>query len=182
MTGPAATSAPGTDPRYPIGPFSFDRVPAPAEYAELIDAIAALPAELRAAVAGIGEADLERTYRRGGWTVRQLVHHLPDSHLNGVVRFKLALTEDDPVIRPYDEQRWALLPDVAGTRIEASLELLAVLHERWTVLLRALRPTDFARGFVHPEHGRRIPLDVALANYAWHGRHHVAHIRAALGR
>ncbi|HEX7124139.1 MAG TPA: putative metal-dependent hydrolase [Gemmatimonadaceae bacterium] len=171
-----------TDPRYPIGPFSFDIMPTPQDRARHIDAIAALPSELRAVLANVTPGDLERTYRPGGWTVRQLVHHLPDSHLNGYVRHKLLLTEDQPTIKPYDEARWAELPDSKDTPITVSLDLLEALHQRWTVLLRSLRPDDFAKCYFHPEVGRAVPLDVSLANYAWHGKHHTAHIRLALGR
>ena len=173
---------PTTDPRYPLGRFDFDTIVDPADRPRLIEEIASLPALLRAAVQGATEQDLARTYREGGWTVRQLVHHVPDSHMNGFVRLKLALTEDRPVIKPYDEVRWAELPDVAGTPIEVSLALLEAVHHRWVVVLRAMKPDDFARVYVHPEHGREISLDVSLANYAWHGKHHLSHVRLALRR
>ena len=170
------------DPRFPIGPFSYDVVPSEAERARDVERIAALPAELREVLAGVTEGELEGTYRAGGWTVRQLVHHLADSHLNGYVRFKLALTEETPTIKPYDEARWAMLPDVRSVPVETSLRLLEALHARWAALLHAMTPVEWARGYVHPEHGRTIPLDVALASYAWHGRHHLAHVRVALRR
>ena len=173
---------PTTDPRYPLGRFDFDMVTSPADRPRLIEEIASLPGLLRAAVQGTSEQDLARTYREGGWTVRQLVHHVPDSHMNGFVRLKLALTEDRPVIKPYDEVRWAELADVAETPIDVSLSLLEAIHHRWVVVLRAMAPEDFDRVYVHPEHGREISLDVALANYAWHGMHHLAHVRLALAR
>ena len=172
---------PIVDPRYPIGRFDFDVVVTPADRPRLIEEIASLPALLRDAVQDAPAQVLTRSYRPGGWTVRQLVHHLPDSHMNGFVRFKLALTEDRPVIKPYDEARWAELADVRGTPIAVSLALLEAIHHRWVVVLRAMAPADFARVYVHPEHGRDISLDTGLANYAWHGRHHLAHIKLAIG-
>ena len=170
-----------TDPRYPIGPFSYDVAVSPADRTRHVEELAALPSQLRTALSGASEADLARTYRDGGWTVRQVVHHLPDSHLNGFVRFKLALSEEEPTIRPYDEARWAELPDVAATPVAVSLALLEALHGRWVALLRGMAEEDFRRCYVHPEHGRAIPLGVSLASYAWHGRHHLAHVRLALG-
>jgi uncharacterized damage-inducible protein DinB len=164
------------DPRYPIGPFRFDGR-ANAELREhWIGEIAAAPGALRAAVAGLSPKQLDTSYREHGWTVRQVVHHLPDSHLNAYTRIKLALTEDEPVIKPYDEGRWAELPDVRATPVETSLTLLDCLHRRWVLLLRELRAEDFGRRFRHPEHRRSIGLDEVVAMYAWHGRHHVAQI------
>jgi hypothetical protein len=140
-----------------------------------------LPALVRDALQGVDDAALDRSYRDGGWTIRQLAHHLPDSHMNGYIRFKLALTEDTPTIKPYDENRWSELPDVFSTPVDASLSLLAGLHVRWTAILRSMTDADFAREYVHPEHGRRFSLDEALQSYAWHGDHHVAHIKVARG-
>ena len=131
-----------------------------------------------AAVAGLAAGQLDTPYREGGWTVRQVVHHLPDSHLNAYTRMKLALTEEEPTIKPYEEARWAELPDARGGDIEPSLRLLESLHQRWLMLLRDLKPADFDRQFRHPEHGRIFKLSETLALYAWHGRHHVAHISA----
>ncbi len=142
---------------------------------EWIDEIAAAPANLRAAVAGMTEKQLNTPYREGGWTVRQVVHHVPDSHLNSYVRFKLALTEDEPVVKTYDESRWAELRDSAVTPIETSLAMLEALHDRWVRLLKSLDDSAFARAFQHPELGL-VRLEQNLALYAWHGRHHVAHI------
>lgn len=138
--------------------------------------IAAAPDQLRAAVAGLSPAQLDTPYRPNGWTVRQVVHHLPDSHLNAYTRIKLALTEEEPTIKPYEEARWAELPDARTGPVELSLALLEFLHQRWLLLLRNLAAADFARQFRHPEHGRMFALDEALALYAWHGEHHVAHI------
>lgn len=172
MTAPKRTE----DLRYPVGPFRFDGAVTAARREQWIGEIAAAPAQLRAAVAGLSSAQLDTPYREHGWTVRQVVHHLPDSHLNAYTRIKLALTEDVPTIKPYEEALWAELPDATGGPIEPSLALLQSLHERWLLLLRQLRPADFERRFRHPEHGRIFGLDEAVAMYAWHGRHHVAHI------
>jgi hypothetical protein len=166
-----------TDPRYPIGPFASDPESSEASRRAHVDGIAALPAAMRRAVSGLGPAQLDTPYRPGGWTVRQVVHHVPDSHLNSYVRFKLALTEDAPTIRPYDEAAWARLPDTALEPVETSLALLESLHRRWVTLLRALPPEAFSRAFVHPESGATT-LERAVALYDWHGRHHVAHIEA----
>jgi len=146
----------------------------PEERRGAIATIAATPGNLRAAVAGLSEAQLDTPYRPDGWTVRQVVHHVPDSHMNAYVRFKLALTEDEPTIRPYMEERWARLPD-SSEPIATSLALLEVLHERWVKVLSAMSPEDWARTYRHPESGVH-KLDALLATYAWHGPHHVAHI------
>jgi hypothetical protein len=130
---------------------------------------------LRGAAAGLDNQRLDTPYRPGGWTVRQVVHHLPDSHLNSYVRFRLALTEDEPIIKPYDESRWAELTDARTAPVEISLAFIESLHRRWMLLLRSLAPADLARQFRHPELGV-VSLDRNLALYAWHGRHHVAHI------
>jgi hypothetical protein len=166
-----------SDLRYPIGPFKRVRTLTPAERAAAIDQVAQAPANLRAAVRGLGPDQLATPYRPGGWTVRQVVHHLPDSHLNAYTRFKLALTEDQPRIKTYEEARWAELADAKEAKVETSLTLLEALHERWVMLLRSMRPDDFSRQLDHPEQGL-INLDFLLAMYAWHGRHHVAHITA----
>lgn len=162
------------DLRYPIGAWVRPTVISALERTAWINAIAALPAELRAATAGLTDAQLDTPYRPGGWTVRQVVHHLPDSHLNAYVRFKLALTEPDPTIRPYDEGGWAKLPDSA-LPVDVSLRIVDAVHERWVALLRALPADAFSRPFQHPESGAQT-LDTALSTYAWHGRHHVAHV------
>ena len=169
------------DLRYPGGQFKKIENVTAAQRAGLIDEIASAPANLRAAVAGLTTAQLDTEYRPGGWTVRQVIHHLPDSHMNAFIRFKLALTEDEPTIKPYDEARWATLADVQATPVETSLALLDNLHERWVKLLRALSPADAARRFRHPELGT-VSLDDTLALYAWHGRHHIAHITSLRDR
>ncbi|HEX7242202.1 MAG TPA: putative metal-dependent hydrolase [Longimicrobiaceae bacterium] len=154
------------DPRAPVDP---DRLPG------WIDDIAATPARLRTAVEGLSPGQLDTPYREGGWTVRQLAHHVPDSHLNAYVRLKLALTEDEPTIKPYEEARWAELEDTRSTPVEVSLALLEALHDRWVRLLRSLGPDDFARTLRHPEMGI-MRVDALVGLYAWHGRHHVAHV------
>jgi hypothetical protein len=164
------------DLRYPIGQFRYPEEPDQHQREQWVEEIAATPANLRAAVAGLSPHQLDTPYRDKGWTVRQVVHHLPDSHLNAYTRMKLALTEDVPVIKPYAEARWAELPDGRAAPIELSLNLLEGLHHRWVFLLRQLTPADFRRQFRHPEHGRLFELQETLALYAWHGRHHVAHI------
>ena len=163
------------DLRYPIGPFKFEGSVTEDQRQRFIDQIEGTPAKLRAAVEGLSPEQLDTPYRPGGWTVRQLVHHLPDSHLNSYTRFKLALTEDEPTIKPYYEDRWAELDDARNAPIEISLALLESLHRRWVLLLRSLAPQDFARTFRHPELGV-VSLDKNVSLYAWHGRHHVAHI------
>jgi uncharacterized damage-inducible protein DinB len=164
-----------TDPRYPIGKFRYEGPADASQSQQLIEAIAQTPTKLRAAVSGLTETQLDTPYRPGGWTVRQVVHHVPDSHLNSYVRFKLALTEDEPTIKPYAEDRWAELADTKATPIDVSLSLLESLHDRWVRLLRALTPEQWKRTFRHPELGA-MTLEKTLALYAWHGRHHVAHI------
>jgi hypothetical protein len=162
------------DLRFPVGRFAFTGADE-ASRAESIAIIADLPARMRAAVQGLSDAQLDTRYRPDGWTVRQVVHHVPDSHMNAYMRFKFALTEDTPRIKPYDEGAWAELPDGRSGPVDPSLSILDGLHARWTVLLRSMRPADFQRQLEHPEHGV-LSLDRMLALYAWHSRHHVAHI------
>lgn len=167
--------------RFPAGRFTAPDGPlAPAAISAAIDAIAALPAALRAATAALGDDALDTPYRPGGWTVRQVVHHVPDSHANAYVRFKWALTEDAPAIKVYNETAWAELPDTAAP-VAGSLDLLAALHARWVGLMRAMTSEDWARTFVHPVSGE-TRLDHAAAMYAWHGRHHLAHAALVTGR
>ena len=168
------------DLRYPIGRFSARSEVAPEERAAFIGQIAAAPAALRAAVTGLSDAQLDTPYRPGGWTVRQVVHHVPDSHLNAYTRFRLALTENDPLIRTYEQGAWAELPD-SRLPIDVSLRLLDALHGRWVVLLRSMSDTDFERPLRHPESGP-MTLDMLLQLYAWHGRHHAAHITSLRAR
>jgi uncharacterized damage-inducible protein DinB len=163
-----------SDPRYPIGKFEIPTDLDAAKRAAWIEAIAATPANLRAAVAGLTDAQLDTPYREGGWTVRQVVHHTADSHMNSFIRFKLALTEETPHIKPYDENEWAKTPEVRDP-IDDSLAILDALHRRWVSLLNGMSDADFKRAFFHPDHGP-IPLGIAAALYAWHGAHHVAHV------
>jgi hypothetical protein len=166
--------------RYPIGRARLEPELSPRERAELIDTIAQLPARLREAVAGMDDAALDTPYRPGGWTARQVIHHLPDSHMNAYVRWKLALTESEPTIKPYREAEWARLADSAGP-IEVSLDLLTALHARWTGWMRTLDDASWRRAFMHPESGRNS-LERSLQLYAWHGEHHLAHVRGARER
>ena len=161
--------------RFPIGKFGGEEAFTPALAQAYVQNIAALPGLLRQAVLGLTNAQLDTPYRPGGWTVRQVVHHLADSHMNSYIRFKLALTEDNPVIKPYEEQRWAELPDAQKEPVETSLVLLEALHQRWVVLLKSLSDTDWVRTFTHPVSGTTT-LIKAAGLYAWHGRHHLAHI------
>jgi uncharacterized damage-inducible protein DinB len=164
------------DPRYPIGRFAWEkRALTGAEREVLIEQIAAAPARLREAVDGLGAEQLDTPYREGGWTVRQVAHHVPDSHINAYVRTKWLLTEPDPAIKVYEESEWAKLGDSRATPVAVSLDLLDALHLRWVALIRSLGEKDFARTLRHPQSGS-MSLDHLLAMYAWHGRHHVAHI------
>jgi hypothetical protein len=169
------------DLSYPIGKYEHKPTLTSSERETAIAQIAAAPKCLRDAVAGLSHQQFDTPYRPGGWTVRQVVHHVPDSHLNSYVRFKLALTENEPTIRPYDEALWAKLQDSRDTPVEVSLSLLESLHHRWEVLLRSLGPEDFSRRLRHPAHGL-MTLDDMLGAYAWHGRHHVAHITSLRNR
>ena len=163
--------------RYPTGRFHRPKRPLEtAERRQMIDVIARTPDDIRAAVRGLSEPQLDTPYRPEGWTVRQVVHHVPDSHMNAYVRFKLALTEEMPTIKPYDESEWAKLSDVRDTPIDTSLTLLSALHDRWVRLLRAMAPDDFGRKLNHPDWDAPLSLDAVLALYAWHGPHHTAHI------
>ncbi len=163
------------DLRYPIGPFRPKPTITDDERKEMIRQIAETPGLLRKAVDGLSDAQLDTPYRPGGWTVRQVVHHLPDSHLNSYVRFKLTLTEHEPTIRPYKENLWAELPEAKTAPIEISLALLESLHRRWVMVLKNLSSEHFAKILIHPESGK-MNLDRLLQLYAWHGRHHIAHI------
>jgi len=164
-----------TELRYPIGKFQRKEALTAAERAECIRQIAEAPSRLRAAVAGLTDAQLSTPYRPEGWTVRQVVNHVPDSHLNAYIRFKLALTEDQPSIKTYREEVWAELIDARTAPVEHSLSLLDALHFRWVMLLRSLSEADLQRTFVHPDHGV-MRLEGLLQLYAWHGQHHTAHI------
>lgn len=162
------------DPRYPVGKFVKPETITPDDRQAAIAELAQLPEALRNAVEGLDSAQLSTPYREGGWTVRQVVHHVADSHMNAVIRQKLALTEDWPTIKPYDEKAWAMLRDVAGP-VEWSLELIESLHARWVMLLQSLSEEQWHRGLQHPENGP-MTMDTLTLMYAWHSRHHVAHI------
>jgi uncharacterized damage-inducible protein DinB len=166
--------------RYPVGHFKAPSSNDSATRAQWIQDLRELPERLRAAVAGLSDAQLDTPYREGGWTVRQVVHHVADSHMNSYVRFKLALTEDNPTIKPYDEAAWAKLAD-SQLPIGPSLELIASLHARWVGLLEGMSEADFAKTFNHPEHGKQN-LGTTVALYAWHSRHHTAHITSLRAR
>ena len=170
-----------TDLRYPVGKFEPEPELSDTSRQNLIRQITEAPARLREAVKGLTEEQLDTPYRPGGWTVRQVVHHIPDSHMNAYIRFKLAMTEEQPPVKPYREALWAELVDGKSSPIEPSLTLLESLHQRWTVFLRSMATVDFARTVNHPENGI-MTLDRILQLYAWHGRHHVAHITSLRDR
>jgi hypothetical protein len=163
------------DPRFPVGEFTLPKAVSPELRSAAMEEIAAAPAKLRASLQGLKDAQLDTPYRDGGWTLRQVAHHMADSHMNAYIRWRFAMTEMEPIIKPYDEAAWAKLEDAEHAPVEVSLRLLESLHERWVRLIRSLKPAEFARAFVHPEHGPRT-LDWMLFLYAWHGRHHTAHI------
>lgn len=163
------------DLRFPVGKFQMPETLTPELRRTWIDDIAAAPALVRAAVHGLSEERIDTPYRPGGWTIRQVVHHLPDSHMNAYVRFKLALTEEEPLIKPYMEARWAELKEARSAPLEISLSLLDALHRRWALMLESLSTADFNLTFKHPELGL-VRLEKSLGIYAWHGRHHTAHI------
>ena len=167
--------------RYPVG--RFERLKAPLDRAAReghIETIASTPATFLSLTRGRSDAQLDTPYRPGGWTVRQVVHHVPDSHMNAYIRMKFAVTEDAPAIKPYAEEKWAELPEAKTGPADMSIALLDALHRRWVMFLRALTDAEFARVYVHPELGR-VPLDEALALYSWHCRHHQGHIERGLG-
>jgi DinB family protein len=164
-----------TDLRYPVGPFQPKASTTRAERDALIHEIGALPAAMEQAVRGLDERQLDTPYRDGGWTVRQVVHHVPDSNMNGYTRLKLAMTEEDPAIKLFDQEQWAKIADVKATPVDVSLSLLANLHRRWLTILTSLDDGAFDRGLIHPDHGR-VTIDWLVQMNAWHGRHHVAHI------
>jgi hypothetical protein len=166
--------------RYPVG--RMPRVTTPLDRSSrqaCLDTIEQAPARVRALVASLSDRDLDTPYRPGGWTIRQVVHHVPDSHMNAYIRMKLAVTEETPAARTYEEGRWAELPEAKSGPIEMSLGLLEALHRRWLAFLRALPEADLQRAFSHPEWGR-VTVDEAISMYAWHCRHHAAHIEQAL--
>lgn len=166
-----------SDLRYPVGPFVEIAPITAAMRNTALDDLAALPRRLREAVAGLDNGQLDTPYRPGGWTVREVVHHVADSHMNGYTRVKLALTENTPTIKPYDQKAWATLPDMQ-LPIDISLEILDGIHARWVAVWRSMTPEQYSRTLFHPEHGKAFDLEGFLQMYGWHSRHHVAHITA----
>lgn len=166
--------------KYPIGKFNYNT--APDEFSNAIERISTLPDRLRSAVAGLTDDQLDTPYRDGGWTLRQVVHHIPDSHINAYTRFKLAITEDNPEIRPYDEVKWAECEEAKHGDIQFSLDLLKALHNRWVAFLKTLSEEDFKRTYYHPASNKQSKLIEVVSMYAWHGDHHLAHITSATDR
>jgi hypothetical protein len=162
--------------RFPIGKFEAPEILTQELLHGFIKDIETFPGRLKQAVDGLNDEQLDTRYRPDGWTIRQVVNHCADSHMNSLIRFKLALTEEEPTIKPYDEERWAELADSKTMPVTPALLLLEGLHQRWTVLLKSLRPEDLKKTFIHPEHGKRFRLDENIGVYAWHGNHHLAHI------
>jgi uncharacterized damage-inducible protein DinB len=169
-----STPAPTIDPRYPVGKYNYEGPYSESQRQQLIGVLADLPQAIRAAVAGLNDQQLDTPYREGGWSVRQTVHHVADSHMNSFIRFRLALTEDNPTIKPYEEGLWAEIAD-ANEPVEVSLTLIDSLHHRMVVMLRSFKSSDWQRTLVHPQNGQ-MTLDKMLGLYAWHSKHHVAHI------
>lgn len=167
--------------KYPIGRFR-DQPESAYDLSSAIQRIAALPEKLREAVRGLNDADLDTAYREGGWTLRQVVHHLPDSHVNAYVRVKLAMTEENPTIRAYDEKAWAECEEAKSGDIKVSLDLLESLHQRWVTFLKTLTETDFERTYTHPANNSNPSIKEVICMYAWHGDHHLAHITGTLER
>lgn len=170
------------DLRYPIGQFEWEGQSTPEQRELWMQEIKSLPEKLRAAVQGLSQEQLSLSYRDGGWSIRQIVHHLADSHMNSYIRFKLALTEDNPTIKPYDEQKWAALQDSLTLDVDASLVLIDGIHARWAALLNIMSNEDYLRTFYHPENRQKTSLEYATGMYAWHGKHHTAHITSARER
>lgn len=168
--------------RYPVGKFSMPGEISQSDVAGFIKSIEVLPGEMNNTWLALSDAQKDMSYRPGGWTARQVVHHVADSHMNAYIRCKLALTEEMPIIKPYKEALWAQLPDTAGCPPEVSLHLLTALHLRWSVLLRNLNASDFDRKFFHPESNREFSIRSVLALYDWHGRHHLGHLKIILNK
>lgn len=166
--------------KYPIGKFKVPQTISAGDRTKYINDLELLPHQIKNAVSGLSDGQLDTPYRPHGWTIRQVVHHLPDSHLNSYIRFKWTLTENQPLIKAYHEDLWAQLPDGKKAPVELSLSLLESLHIRWVWLLRSLNPEDWKRCFIHPETNKSVPLDVNLSLYSWHGKHHLAHIRSVI--
>jgi hypothetical protein len=167
-----------SDPRYPIGHFQFGGTLSDEEIQQSIQTIQEFPARLKKLVEKYSEQQLDTPYREDGWTIRQVVHHVADSHMNAYIRFKLALTEDKPTIKPYNQKAWAEMIDSKSLPVSVSISLLTALHERWTTILKAMDAEDFHRTFFHPEYTKFTELSEIVAMYAWHGNHHYAHIES----
>jgi hypothetical protein len=163
--------------QYPIGEFIAPKQVSEEDINQWILDIEETPELLKMALEGLSQPLIDMSYRPGGWTVRQIIHHLADSHMNSYIRFKLALTEDKPTIKVYDEKSWAAMPDSTQMPLEVSIQLIESLHKRWSHLLRSMSPTDFEKTFYHPELKIHIPLSINLALYSWHGKHHIEHIK-----
>lgn len=170
------------DLRYPVGRYRSPATITDTHLQSWIDTISAFPNELSALTEGLSQEQKNQVYRPGGWTVKQVVHHCVDSHMNALIRFKLALTEDQPTIRPYYEDRWAELPDDLEDDLSDSLQLLSVLHRRWVLLLQYLSQDDLQRTYFHPDDNATVTLANAVGMYAWHCRHHLAHVHQALSK
>lgn len=168
------------DRRYPIGKYEQNGAISAAQRETWIQAIEGLPNKLQATIHNLSHEQIDMSYREGGWTIRQVVHHLADSHMNSFIRFKLALTENTPVVKPYYEERWADLSDSVSCDVDLSVNLIEALHMRWGILLRSMTDNDFNRSFYHPELQQEIRLDYSLGKYAWHGNHHLAQIQLLL--
>lgn len=166
--------------KYPIGKFEFGKTYSASDNLKHIGIIEKFPAELNALTKQLIEAHLAKSYRPGGWSARQIIHHLADSHINAYVRVKLTLTENKPVIKPYDQDSWAALPD-NSLPVDVSVKLIEGIHQRWVVLLRAMKNEDFQRKYIHPEYQREFALDEFIALYAWHGAQHAAHLKLIIG-
>ncbi len=162
--------------QYPIGKFIKSDNYTPIDQENYIDVISSFPEKIKEAVTGLNDTQLDTPYRPGGWTIRQVVHHCADSHMNALIRFKLALTENNLVINPYKQDAWAGLSDCKSIPVEPSLSILEGVHERWRLLLESMHPEDFKKAYFHPEKERLVLLEEALASYAWHCNHHLAHI------
>ncbi|MEO7217390.1 MAG: YfiT family bacillithiol transferase [Gemmatimonadaceae bacterium] len=174
----SASESAAEDLRYPIGKFSYDGDSSRVAIDRSIASVESLPSALRAAVDGLSDEQMSTPYRGGGWTPREVVHHVADSHMNAYIRMKLALTEDAPTVKPYDEAAWVRLADTRVLPVAVSLDLLDSLHARWVALMRAMADSDFDRTYIHPDHQRSVPMREVAALYAWHGRHHTAHIES----
>ncbi|KAA6441109.1 putative metal-dependent hydrolase [Dyadobacter flavalbus] len=161
--------------RYPIGQFRFQDSYTPAEIKSNIQIISALPSRFINLLGGWDDEKYNTPYRPGGWTIRQLIHHVADSHINAYTRCRLALTEDNPVVKPYDEAAWAELPDGKAAQVELSLQLMRYVHLRWVLLLNSMQEAELARTYTHPATGRVFRMDEVIANYAWHSEHHYQH-------